>query len=555
MYMLSQQALETILSIKEQTVLSPEDMAHSLTVTFFPQSLSVEVNDDTKRFADTLRLLFEEIGVTIVPFESSLQKTALLKTVRRALGILGNNIVHFFQIVLTKKSSRPYLNWNIAIKILRRKKVKAGITIISIGGTDESLLPIDYVSSFRKSSVITILDMPQTVTTGASFQEHFDTALTLFAQHMTNIVILVRGTQWLLYNFNASHPFYDSSGDFKHDVMHGLIPKVVAPIRPLRFSEFKIIKEGFDGSDNAYAPYIDDLTTNAGLLDETGLYPPGKKISDLPFRSDFYRWIGSIHLDGRSGMSYGFLARQLPTQLSPLIPFATAQRQHPNLSLDKDFFFSTNGLLYIIVELPDGKYCLHVPDVSIMSQKSGSNKTHINPKTDLVCLSLKDGVMYLQGPRGLKLPHDYRTSFDTGVIFAHAVGNAIIASIMRHMDSQHSYVQQIEHAGAAFMHWHGYLDKTLLPQDWSIYGIANPNVSCSSPQASLYAIQGKLEHFSHTVSKQPTHSVDVHIEPHHGTNLIHRSFKDIVEFLKANMGVATLGNKNLETHIRTPSTT
>src|SRR5205823_2027516 len=135
---------------------------------------------------------------------------------------------------------------------------------------------------------------------------HFNTALSLFAYHMTNIVLAVNEKKWLLYNFNASHPIYDVDNNFKEDVLHALIPKIAAPIRAHRYSEFIIREQAFDIDDQEHSMFVDDLVEGSRIFDSTGLYPKGKKISDLNFRNKYYRWIGQIHLDHRNCMSYGF---------------------------------------------------------------------------------------------------------------------------------------------------------------------------------------------------------------------------------------------------------
>jgi hypothetical protein len=170
---------------------------------------------------------------------------------------------------------------------------------------------MDRTSSFTESSVITILDLPKDVTSDASFHKHFDTAMEMFAHHMTNIVLAVTDEKWIIYNFNASHPVYKINEDFDQKVLKALIPKIVAPIRPCKFSEFIVKKESFDPFDAHHKEATLDMVESGNLLEKTGLYPEGKKIDSLPFRNSYYRWIGKLHLDNRNGMSYGFLARQV----------------------------------------------------------------------------------------------------------------------------------------------------------------------------------------------------------------------------------------------------
>ena len=67
---------------------------------------------------------------------------------------------------------------------------------------------MDNTLRFAQNSVITILDMPEGIGHDTEFHEHFNTAMNLFAYHMTNIAIVIDKEKWIPYNFNASHPIY-----------------------------------------------------------------------------------------------------------------------------------------------------------------------------------------------------------------------------------------------------------------------------------------------------------------------------------------------------------
>ena len=78
---------------------------------------------------------------------------------------------------------------------------------------------MQYINNFKDNSIITILDFPKNISEKSSFHEHFDTALALFAYHMTNIVIGVNKEKWILYNFNASHPVFPLEEKFKENIL------------------------------------------------------------------------------------------------------------------------------------------------------------------------------------------------------------------------------------------------------------------------------------------------------------------------------------------------
>lgn len=526
---ISQEAIQKILGIEEKISLRPGEMAKTLTVTFFPYNQN-DASQNVKNFSEELKATLLELGVNVVPYKEALGKTPVYKILKRGLLILLNNLIAIMRL------GKEKIPFQIFSYIRRREKIRRGISVIALGDLKTGNLPVDYTSSFRDTSVITIVDMPEKIKDDTEFHEHFDTAMNLFAHHMSNIIIAVNKEKWLLYNFNASHPVYLRNSNFKSDILEAFVPKVAAPIRPHRFSDFIIEKNAFSAKDSPYREAIEDMISSGGLLEKTGLYPKGKLVEQLPFRNEVYQWIGKIHLDHRSGMSYGFLARQLPVKLSPLKPLKG--------SYEKDYFISNNSI-YIIVELKGEKFYLKVPDVFVLTQRSGSNKTHINPDKDLLVLGLVNGKMVLKTPKGLEIKSDYKPSFDTKIILSHAVGNAVIGSILYHLHPNNKFSQILKNKGMALAHWHGYIKKEFIPKGWYIHGVQNPHVACSTAQSAIYALFGKLEAFIEQLPKKQEYMGDIHIEPQHGTNITFTSLKELGEFL-SQKEVAKLGNAYLK---------
>lgn len=543
--MLSQTAIEKILALSEKVVLTPDAMADKLNITFYPYNEST-VSPNVISFTRHLERVMQEVKVNIIPYEKSLERIPMSKVMKRTFKICINNVIVAFETVFRLRHKNPYVPFSILRTVWRRNKIKKGISVIALGENETSNLPMDNTSSFTESSVITILDWPKNISEDSSFMEHFDTAMNLFAYNMTNIVIGVKENAWILYNFNASHPIYSmEETEFKHAVLHALIPKIVAPIRPVKFKEFTILREQFNPLDDLHKPFTEDLVASGTLLESTNLYPKGKQIDTLPFRNNLYKWIGKIHLDNRNGMSYGFLAHQMPIQISELIPFDDASKiLSAEIPADTDYFY-VSEMLYVIVSVSEkGRYVMHVPDIWVLTQRSGCDKTHIVPEKDLVKMGLSNGKMLIQTPKGLVLSNDYRTSFDTRVILAHAVGNAIIASIFAFLDKTNAFATRAVGEGFSISHWHGYIDPAFIPQGWFAHGIRNPHVACSSPQSAIYAIQGKLEVFQDALLRHETYSGDVHIEPHHGTNIVYSSLSELAEFFRAHPEASVLGNKH-----------
>lgn len=546
--MLSQEAISKILGIEEIVPLSAEEMADKMNITFYPYDKR-KVSANVLSFVNKLEKVFTELRVNVVPYEKSLKEIPLHKSIIKSFLVILKNISIFYKNIIDSERNLPYIDLAVIPNlILKRNRVKPGISILAIGENETKSLPMDNTLSFRESSVITILDMPKNISKNTEFAEHFDTAMKLFAYHMTNIVIGVSDKNWVVYNFNASHPIYDfNEKEFKNHVLHALIPKIVAPIRPHRFSDFILRNDFFDINDNEHSNIVSEFVEGGKLFDETKLYPPGRKLDDLPFRNHFYRWIGKLHLDHRNGMSFGFLAWQMPSKLSEVISLKVAREKFSGfIKENKDYFVLSNGDIYVILNVHSKDYCIKIPPVWVLSQRSGSDKTRIQPQKDLIKMGLINGKMFLQTPIGLKLDEDYKPSFDTKVILAHAVGNSVVASLLNHVKGETKFVKQITQKGIALAHWHGYIAPSFIPKGWYTHGIDNPHVACSSPQSAIYAINGKFEVFVNSLQENNDEYLgDLHIEPHHGTNISFTSIKELATFFNEHPGASTLGNKYL----------
>ncbi len=433
------------------------EMARKLTLTVFP---CIGGSQTVKSFAEQLMSTLIGFGVQFLPFEQALSGT-------------------------------------------NKKRLKKHVSVLAIGPQSPEHLPINYISSLSDNSIIQILDFPEGISKTSSFGVHFETAIRLFARHLVNIVIGVDEQKWILYNFNASHPVYDRAEGFAKAVLHSLVPKVFAPISPLQLSEFEILDEKFDPLSDRYLPFTMDIVEAGRLFAHTGLFPKGKSFDELEYASAYHRRIVKAHLDNRNGMSYGFLARQLP---------------------------SLKGEGQEVQVLGQ---TIHLPMVWVITQRSGSDKTRFDPYRDLVKIGIERGKLYLQAAIGADLEQDYRPSFDTMVILAHAIGNHIVASLLPRTSP---FATAYFSAGMGLAHWHGYFRPDLIPPGYVVYGQNNPNVACSSPQSAFFALKGKLESF------RPDFCGDIHVEPQHGVNVTTATLTALGRYLIENPQASALGN-------------
>lgn len=547
---LSTEAIQKILGINEKVYLTPREMADQLNITFFPYKEN-KVSKDIQYFAKRLADSLNRLKVNIVPYDQALSfnyRFSLIKIPQYYFFILFKVIIIFFRRIFQKDYYDDPLvpNFGVISKVQFGKKVKKGIAIIAIGENEERKLPIDYTASFTGNPIITVVDLPDWIDEDTEFHQHFDTAMQLFARHMTHIVIAVGGKRWVLYNMNASHPIYsidESDEEFDKHLLSALIPKIAAPIRAPRFSEFIIRDNSFNPNNTLIRPLIDDMVYSGSLFEKTKLYPPGKKLTDLPFRNELYQWIGRLHLDGRSGMSYGFLARQLPTKLSKLIPEDKIPSEYAQYINQQNDFFVYNDRIFIIISiLNHGNYIMEVPDAWVLTQRSGSKKTAMDPLQDIIKIGLVAGKMILEPPRDFSITSEYRPSFDTKVILAHAVGNAIIGSILNYISPNNSFSNKLEQKGLALSHWHGYINRKHIPHGWHVYGWDKPHVACSTAQSAIYALDGKIRAFEESLNNNEDYFGDIHIEPQHGVNITYSSLRELGDFLNQAPDISKLGN-------------
>jgi type I restriction enzyme M protein len=295
-------------------------------------------------------------------------------------------------------------------------------------------------------------------------------------------------------------------------------------------------KSGTDREDYPTHPSneraVSEILESGPAWERSGLIVSPARVDSLRFRNDFYTKIAERFLDRRSGMGFGFLAYQLRiADLAPALTRAEA-RQLFGIAPD-DKLLNTRDGTYAPVEVGEDCYYVRVPEVQIISTRSGCEKTNIDPLRDLIRYSLRDGRIHIRSPAGLASGADCKPSYDTKVIVAHALANALVASVIGRCSPGAHFFQQMRSQGMALAHWHGDLTESDLPSEFVRYGMANPGVSCSTPQSALYAVVGKVCSIPHTIEASDTHQGDIHIEPHHGVNVTCSSLLWLANWLSA----------------------
>ena len=115
--MLSLEAQEVILGIKNPVLVNAKEMARALNLTFYPNSSKVSENIHT--FLISFKKTLEALGVNIIPYEQALEIIPLKKRFKMVARILGNDIICFVEFVLHKKSRHIFMDLAVVLNALK----------------------------------------------------------------------------------------------------------------------------------------------------------------------------------------------------------------------------------------------------------------------------------------------------------------------------------------------------------------------------------------------------------------------------------------------------
>jgi hypothetical protein len=468
---LSEAAVHAILGITTSVPVVPRALAHSLTITFFPEH---EATGRVRAFGERLESSLRGCGTTLIPYSDAL--------VDPAAG-----------------------------------KLREGIVVIAPGDLETGNLPVDHVPNLRRATVVSIVDGPCPATSEKDSQDKLDSIVKMLAWNIAQVVIYVDDTVWTVCTMNGAliRCTYET---FDRDVFHVLVPKIAAPVVPPHASDFDVREGGVDLREPRYRPYIQDFQESGKLWAATGLILFHTSLESLEFRNRYYRRLAAAYLDHRSGMSYGFLARQLPVTPAPVITMPEATVRF-GAGLAGGETITLDDELWVKAHLPGGDVWMQVPEVWVLMTRSGCDKSNIDPQRDLVKLGLSRGRIIFATPHGVSPGIDSKPSYDTLAILSHAVANALVGALQQMTMPSPRFASTLASSGMALAHWHGYLRDARLPDAYVVHGEENPPVSCSTFQAAIFALGGKMDAFVRAASTGREFAGDVHTEPHHGINV------------------------------------
>ncbi len=466
--------IKRILGLKEDIPLSIDDMKGALKVTFYQVN---PVSEFMNQFYDKLCSGFKALGVEVVDFKDALDDS---------------------------------------------NKVKPNTTVVVAGMTDDPKdMMVNHVSSLYSNPIVALYERDSPVNPEDSNQDKLDSIISVLAYDVVHMAIFVNDKNWTICTMNGAIVPTPHGDDICEAIENCLIPKLAAQIvPPHKLSNIDFRYDKFDPQEETYTIVSKDLKGASLLLQKDGLIMSHTKVSSINFKNKFHERVVNAYLDHRSGMSYGFMTWQLPVTSFP------AMLVDPEEKLEK---LATNT---VNISFLDKDYLVEIPDVSVVATRSGCDKNNLDISKDIVCLSLSDGKIILDLPVGTGKDDDVKPSYDTLAILAHAVGNTIVSSLLKTIIGENPFSTALDNSGLALFHWHGYLSSGLIPPNHFTHGEDNPSVSCSTNQSAIYSLTGKLEALAKSMDTNLDFLGDIHIEPHHGTNISSTlSLSEIVDYL------------------------
>lgn len=447
----------------------PKEMAKKVRVTFRPLPRNYN-NQIVTGFREKLRDKLSEAGVEVVPWEEASEvQDGLISSIMRMRKV-KRNIHAVIDVKRDYSLARKFFS-GVAEKIYgyTRDPDRSVMEILKVSGWADDFTA-RYVQDPFNTQIITLMPLePEFADEKVSYDKKIAIGLKNLITTMSEIVMGIAPDRFSLVNMNLSDSIF-MNDELDFFVLNSLIPKIYAPIKPPILARFK--KGEYDPSESVFAKQLADLGRQ---VKETALFPEGSKFSDKITRQS-HRDVVEKVLEGRTGVSYGFIAiAEAPKYEGQVhIRKSTWDKLEPVEGLDKDMVRqNSKGRWYVKTSVRGKVIYQQVPDIWIATSRSGSNKTNLDPMSDVVRIGLIKGKLYLQTPKGVDLHRkDIRPSFDTYVILAQAMASAL-------------YTPELIEDGLPILHFHGYPDPSWFGKSEYYEGARNPSLPCGTVEAAL----------------------------------------------------------------------
>ncbi|MBW4675497.1 MAG: non-ribosomal peptide synthase [Desmonostoc geniculatum HA4340-LM1] len=519
-------------------IIDPKIMAQKLIVTFKPLPSSYN-NQEILNFRQELKEKLRDYGVKILSWEEAIAEfnyDLILPVINKKKNFKFKGIKSEVNAIIDVEIPPSFLRkigiilaelvYLIYSSLILNERKLPVIKIARLSSWAEDYAA-KYVDNPSKTQVIVITKIDHDfINPVIPYKQKINIGLNTLIRTFSEIVIGVSSDKISILNMNLSDSIF-TRNEISNFVLKSLIPKVFVPISPLLLSRFEI--EKYNPQESIYAA---KLVTLGQELASTGLFPPGFKLDEVIKRKS-HRDIVSIIINGRTGVSYGFVAYAEPPQYfgEPEI----TKNEWENLLAVKGF--SSNeirqndkGRRYIRIKKAEEYVFRQIPDIWLVSSRSGSNKTDLSIGDDVIRIGLKE-KLYLQLPKVIRSELvDMKPSYDIYVMLAISLSAAL-------------YTPELIKNGAPIVHFHGYPAFDWFKPNEYCVGVDNPSVPCGTYESGVFNFLG----ISSLANQQASNiSLVSLIEPDHGANFIAHDLEYLVQRLKdgCKQGQIELGGKH-----------
>jgi hypothetical protein len=488
-------------------VIDPLVMAKQLKVTFRPLPSGFD-RPIILQLREELQSKLQSYGVQVVPWEEATREFCYILPIPLVKKIIKISVVKpEIQAVIDVqrpinpvKSTIAEFFYQIYTRLFFPHQKPSVATIIQLLGWAEDHA-IQRLEDPTTTQVILITELDQQFTDPKiSYQQKIAIGVNTLISQFSEVVIGVSEQHLSILNMNLSDSVFPKD-QLERFVLKSLIPKIYVPIAPLPMSQFEVGK--YNPQQSSYAQKLIELSQ---ALAKTDLFPSGFKLGQV-IRRKSHRDIVSSIVNGRTGVSYGFVAYAEPPQY--VGEREISQQVWENLSPVEGFSSdevrqNVIGRRYIKTHLKHQDIYKQVPDIWLVCSRSGADKTALNLDRDVLRLGLKHQLC-LQLPEGID-PTDVeiRPSYDTYVMVSIVLAAAL-------------YAPQLIETGAPMIHFHGYPSQQWFDIGEAYTGVKNPSVPCGTYESGVFNFLG-----IHRLANEMNSNLRLVglIEPDHGTNII-----------------------------------
>jgi TubC N-terminal docking domain len=522
----------------KQPIIDPKLMAQRLTITFRPVPKGYRKRE-ILRFRAELEEKLRSYGVRVIPWQKATTefryeinipfinwkqsiKTKVVKAGVNAVIDVDRppSFIGIFNQLIAEKLYQLYSRF-----IWKEQKISVSKIGKLIGWAEDCAAK--YIEDPTNTQVIVLTELDREfVNPQTSYQQKIKIGLNTLIRTFSEIAIGVSASRFSILNMNLSDSVF-SRQEIDNFVFKSLIPKVYVPIFPLPLSKFQLGK--FNPQESNFAQ---KLVTLGNKLADTNLFPPGAKLSEVIKRQS-YRDIVNVIVNGRTGVSYGFIAYAEPPHYIGEIEITENEWEslHPVQGFSIHEVRQNNiGRRYLKTQVRGEYKFKQIPDIWILSARSGSNKTNLSLESDLLRIGLTDRLL-LQLPEKVNpQTADIKPSYDVYVMLALAMSAAL-------------YAPSLIKNGMPMAHFHGYPAIEWFKQHEYYAGVENPSVPCGTYESGVFnflSIYNLVNQYGENIALASL------IEPDHGTNIIASNVDYLIERLKAGCekGEIELGGKH-----------